>query len=120
MALVTAAVLMLGVVGCTGSGTTSAAGRTPPQRSSAPSSAAAAAAIPYSLLTHCGIDEARIGSRYLEADTPLSGGDYNAPPGWGTPFQAGTMTFLSSTRAVFRDDRGHQVFFRVRPGATAF
>jgi hypothetical protein len=32
----------------------------------------------------------------------------------------GTMTLLSPAEAVFRDHAGHQVQFRLRPGATAF
>jgi hypothetical protein len=30
------------------------------------------------------------------------------------------MTLLSTSEAVFRDDAGHHVLFRVRPGATSF
>ena len=30
------------------------------------------------------------------------------------------MTLISSAEAVFRDSVGHQVQFRLRPGATAF
>jgi hypothetical protein len=76
--------------------------------------------IPYRLLTHCGIDEARIGSTYYVADHPLSDGHGNPPPDWGDPFQAGTMTLHSPGIAVFRDARGHRVAFRARPGATAY
>jgi hypothetical protein len=95
---------------------------TPGQPSTAAAKAAAAAgpARPYQLYTHCGIDEARIGSRYFEAVHPLSDGQGNPPPGWGNPYQQGTMTLLSPARAVFRDHAGHQVEFRLRPGATAF
>jgi hypothetical protein len=75
---------------------------------------------PYQLATHCGIDEARIGNRYFEAVHPLSDGQGNPPPGWGNPSQPGTMTLLSPAEAVFRDHAGHQVYFRLRPGATAF
>ncbi len=75
---------------------------------------------PYQLYTHCGIDEARIGGRYFEAVHPLSDGQGNPPPGWGNPFQQGTMTLLSPTEAVFRDRAGHQVQFRLRPRAAAF
>src|SRR5712671_2469442 len=88
-----------------------------------PSTAAAAAVRsprPYQLYTHCGIDEARIGNRYFEAVHPLSDGQGNPPPGWGNPYQQGTMTPLSPAEAVFRDHAGHQVQFRLRPGATAF
>ncbi|MEV7569259.1 hypothetical protein [Streptomyces tanashiensis] len=75
--------------------------------------------MPFELYTHCGIDEARIGSTYFEAETPLSDGSGNPPEGWGNPTQRGTMTLKSETEAVFTDDAGHEVKFRARPGATA-
>jgi len=82
---------------------------------------------PYLLLTHCGIDEARIGGRYFEAVHPLSdgrgdprAGQGNPPAGWGNPFQRGTVTLLSPTEALFHDQAGHHVLFRLRPGATTF
>jgi len=75
---------------------------------------------PYLLLTHCGIDEGRIGSRYFEAVHPLSDGQGNPPAGWGNPFQPGTLTVLSPTEALFQDHAGHHVLFRLRPGATTF
>ncbi|MGW7365938.1 hypothetical protein ACWGI8_21495 [Streptomyces sp. NPDC054841] len=77
-------------------------------------------AIPYDLYTHCGIDEARIGSTYFEAQTPLDDGAGNPPEGWDNPTQRGTMTLTSGTQAVFTDDAGHEVTFRARPGATGF
>ncbi|MFF4758351.1 hypothetical protein [Streptomyces sp. NPDC001292] len=76
--------------------------------------------IPYDLYTHCGIDEARIGSTYFEAEAPLSDGSGNPPEGWGNPTQRGTMTLTSEREAVFTDDAGHEVKFRARPGASAF
>jgi hypothetical protein len=75
---------------------------------------------PYDLYTHCGIDEARIGNGYFEANPPLSDGSGNPPAGWGNPYQAGTMTLVSATKAVFADKSGHRVVFRLRPGATTF
>jgi hypothetical protein len=77
-------------------------------------------AIPFDLYTHCGIDEARIGSTYFEADPPLSDGSANPPKGWGNPVQHGTMTLRSKIEAVFTDNAGHEVKFRARSGATAF
>ncbi|MFD7446465.1 hypothetical protein [Streptomyces sp. NPDC059909] len=82
--------------------------------------AASGRAMPFDLYTHCGIDEARIGSTYFEAETPLSDGSGNPPEGWDNPTQHGTMTLVSKTEAVFTDDAGHEVTFRARPGATAF
>lgn len=77
-------------------------------------------AIPFDLYTHCGIDEALVGSTYFEAETPLSGGAFNPPPDWDNPVQRGTMTLLSATEAVFTDAAGHEVRFRARKGATDF
>lgn len=76
--------------------------------------------IPFDLYTHCGIDEARIGSTYFEAETPLSDGSGNPPEGWNNPTQHGTMTLKSDTEALFTDSAGHEVKFRARPGASAF
>jgi hypothetical protein len=76
--------------------------------------------IPYDLYTHCGIDEARIGSTYFEAEVPLSDGSGNPPEGWDNPTQRGTMTLKSAREAVFTDDAGHEVHFRARPGASSF
>jgi hypothetical protein len=114
--LLIASGLAVVLVGCGSGSAPPAAG------SSRPSTAAAAArpARPYQLYTHCGIDEVRIGSRYYEAVHPLSDGQGNPPAGWGNPYQPGTMTLRPPAAAVFRDDAGHQVHFRLRPGATAF
>ena len=76
--------------------------------------------VAYNLYTHCGIDEARIGSHYFAAVHPLSDGSGNPPAGWGNPYQAGTMTVVSPAEAVFTDSAGHRVVFRVRPGARSF
>jgi hypothetical protein len=74
----------------------------------------------YNLYTHCGVGEARLGSQYYMAVHPLSDGAGNPPAGWGNPYDAGTMTQVSATEAVFTDGAGHSVVFKVRPGATAF
>lgn len=83
-------------------------------------SASSGREIPFDLYTHCGIDEALIGSTYFEADVPLSDGSGNPPEGWDNPTQRGTMTLKSKTEAVFTDDAGHEVHFRARAGASAF
>jgi hypothetical protein len=92
----------------------------PPAVPSRTAAAATGLARPYLLYTHCGIDEARIGNRYYQAVRPLSDGQGNPPAGWGNPYQRGTMTLLSSDEALFRDATGHQVLFRLRPGARSF
>ena len=94
----------------------------PPPAAQPAVTATAAARSPqsYQLYTHCGIAEARLGNRYFEAVRPLSDGTGNPPPGWGNPYQAGTMTLVSPAEAVFRDAAGHRVLFRLRPGATGF
>jgi hypothetical protein len=71
--------------------------------------------VPYDLYTHCGIYSARIGNRYYEAARPLSDGAGNPPPGWDNPYQAGTMTLVSPTEAVFTDKAGHRVVFNMKP-----
>jgi len=109
-----ASAVVAGVLAACGSGP--AARVTSPNRHST----TAGSPKPYQLYTHCGIDEARIGNRYFEAVRALSDGQGNPPPGWGNPYQQGTMTVLSPAEAVFRDHAGHQVQFRLRPGATAF
>jgi hypothetical protein len=105
--------LAAGVTGCsarTYEGPDSAIGTPSPGRT-----------LPFDLYTHCGIDEALIGTTYFEAQTPLSDGSGNPPAGWDNPSQHGTMTLTpSGTRAVFTDDAGHKVAFRARPRATAF
>ena len=80
----------------------------------------AAKPLPFDLLTHCGVDDAKIGDAYFEAESPIIGAANSAPVGWDNPYQHGTMTLLSPDTAVFHDDRGHEVRFRARPGATAF
>lgn len=100
----------------------SRSGPEPGPEPSAPVAAppSAARSFPFDLLTHCGVDEAKIGDTYFEAEEPLAGPAASAPAGWDNPYQRGTMTLLSPDTAVFRDDHGHEVRFRARPGATAF
>jgi hypothetical protein len=92
----------------------------PPAAPKAAAVTATAKPMPYDLYTHCGIDEALIGDRYFVAVRPLSDGAGNPPAGWGNPYQAGTMTLVSPTEAVFTDKAGHRVVFRLRPGAKSF
>lgn len=86
----------------------------------APSSHTRTAGKPYSLYTHCGVHEAHLGHTYYVAEHPLDDGQGNPPPGWGNPYQPGSITTPSPGVAVFRDTLGHVVRFHARPGATAF
>lgn len=97
----------------------------PPEPKPAPPAAPAPTPTPvtlpnFALFTHCGVDEAKIGDRFYEAETPLIGPARSAPPGWDNPYQEGTMTLAPPASAVFRDHLGHEVRFRLRPGATDF
>ncbi|MDQ0826242.1 hypothetical protein QFZ60_002415 [Arthrobacter sp. B2I5] len=78
-----------------------------------------ASTMPMMLYTHCGIEELRVVDTFFTAETPLNDGQGNPPPGWGNPYQAGTVT-VAGSEAVFRDDNGHVVTFHARPGATSF
>ena len=105
-AAVGAAVALVAVFGL---GHGSPPGKTPAGRS-----------VRYNLYTHCGVSEARLGNQYYVAVHPLSDGAGNPPAGWENPYDAGTMTQVSATEAVFTDGVGHAVVFRVRPGAKTF
>ena len=87
----------------------------PPSPTTAAATTTAPKPVPYDLYTHCGIDYAQVGNRYYEATPPLSDGSGNPPPGWGNPYQPGTMTVLSPTQAVFTDKAGHRVVFTLVP-----
>lgn len=61
----------------------------------------------------------KVDDTFFIAESPLHDGQGNPPPGWGNPYQAGTVT-ISGSQAVFEDDDGHAVTFVARPGATGF
>ena len=76
--------------------------------------------MPFDLMTHCGIDELKADGRYFQrVGGILDDGSHNPPPGWGNPYQHGTLT-ITSDIAVFRDKQGHVETFKVRLGATEF
>jgi hypothetical protein len=83
-----------------------------------PTAVPAGATVAYQLSTHCGIGWEYIGGRWFEAQPPLSDGAGNAPQGWGNPYDAGTITMLSATKAEFRDPAGHSVILVLQPDAT--
>jgi hypothetical protein len=87
----------------------------PPSPTAAAATTTAPTTLPYDLYTHCGITYARVGNRYYEATPPLSDGSGNPPPGWGNPYQSGTLTVISPTQVVFTDKAGHRVVFTLVP-----
>jgi hypothetical protein len=82
-----------------------------------PSSAEPGVAYPVDLYTHCGVRGIDIGGVWFAADPPLVEAGGNPPAGWGNPDQRGTVTLLSETEAVFRDDAGHEVRLRADESA---
>jgi hypothetical protein len=71
---------------------------------------------PLQLYTHCGVLSARFDGRDWNADPPLlDEGEANPPPGWGNPFDQGTMTLIGPNLAEFRSEAGEVARFRPRP-----
>jgi hypothetical protein len=66
----------------------------------------------YSFYTHCGIEWTLINGHYWHADQPLSDGNGNPPPGWGNPFQVGTLTVIDQATAEFESSAGSVTFRR--------
>jgi hypothetical protein len=77
-----------------------------------PATTSAHPGTPYRLYTHCGIQWARIDGTFWQATKPLSDGNGNPPPGWGNPYQQGTLTLTSHTTAEFTSPVGNATFKR--------
>lgn len=76
--------------------------------------------IPFNLYTHCGIGEIKAFGKYFERiGGTLGDGFGNPPKGWDNPYDKGTLSVVGPS-AVFRDSRGHEVNFKLRPKATGF
>lgn len=99
--LITITVVGLAAVGCGSQ-----------MASHASSVAAPATSRPYALYTHCGIEWTKIDGTFWRATRRLSDGNGNPPPGWGNPFQRGTLVFLNSTTARFESAAGSVTFRR--------
>lgn len=66
---------------------------------------------PFSVYTHCGVENVRIDGRWWHAQPPVYNKERTGPPaGWDDPFQEGTLTVESPDRAVF-EALGQQVVF---------
>lgn len=65
--------------------------------------AAAPSTTPFTVYTHCGVENARIDGQWWHAKPPLYNQDQSGPPkGWGDPHQDGTLTMVATDRAVFK------------------
>jgi hypothetical protein len=80
-----------------------------------PAPAEVGVAYPFDLYTHCGIVGADVAGTWFAAAPPLVEGAGNPPAGWGNPYQRGTLTLLTSSEALFRDDAGHELRLRAAP-----
>lgn len=58
---------------------------------------------PFEIDVHCGVTNAGFDGRLWRADPPLIDGG-NPPPGWDSPYQAGTMTLTAPDQAEFVAD----------------
>jgi hypothetical protein len=68
------------------------------------------------LRTHCGIRDEWFDGRLWVAKPQLSDGSDNPPRGWGNPWQRGTISLVTRTRAVFRAGRLVAHFLPARRG----
>jgi hypothetical protein len=69
----------------------------------------------YRLYTHCGVRAAEVHGITFFAQPALDDGSGNPPPGWGNPYDDGTLTLVDQHTAVFRDPAGHTAWFTDRP-----
>ena len=71
---------------------------------------------PYALYTHCGVRAAFLDGRRWIADPVLSDSqNVNPPPGWGNPFDLGTMELITNDLARFTSNSGMVAEFRLLP-----
>lgn len=68
---------------------------------------------PYRLYTHCGIVSVTANGHIYYAQPILSEGA--APPGWGNPYDEGTLTMVDAHVVEFRDPSGHKATFTDTP-----
>jgi len=73
---------------------------------------------PYTLYTHCGVRNAEFDGRRWIADPIL--GDNNPPPGWGNPFDKGSMELVAEDRARFTRSAGLVAEFQPLPEGSEY
>ena len=93
-----------------------------PMPTATPASEAAPAVIgvrySHRLYTHCGVRSADFDGRRWLADPFL--GEANPPPGWGNPFDPGTIELVAEDRALFVSHSGERAFFIPAPADYEF
>jgi hypothetical protein len=73
----------------------------------------------YVLYVHCGVQWARIDGDWFETE-PLNDGNANPPPGWGNPYDKGSLTIVDSNTATYRRDNDETItFVRTKDGRPA-
>jgi hypothetical protein len=75
---------------------------------------------PYTLYTHCGVRSAFIDGRRWVADPILSVDNVNPPPGWGNPFDRGSMELVAEALARFTSSAGLAAEFRPLPEGSEY
>ena len=68
----------------------------------------------YTIYTHCGIRSAFFDGRRWIADPILSVDNVNPPPGWGNPFDKGSMELVAEDLAKFTSSAGLVADFLAR------
>jgi hypothetical protein len=61
---------------------------------------------PVSVYTHCGLRHVEFDGSNWEISGVLSDGSFNPPPGFGNPFDNGTVTLITYDRARYRSEFG--------------
>ncbi|MFI5287941.1 MAG: hypothetical protein ACHQ4F_16730 [Candidatus Dormibacteria bacterium] len=73
----------------------------------------------YNLYIHCGILSVTANGHTYYAEPPLSDGQGNPPPGWGNPYDNGTLKLIDEHTLRFSDANGPVATFTDTPaGAT--
>lgn len=74
---------------------------------------------PFTLHTHCGIDEVHYNGQWYErVGGRLHDGAGNPPPGWDNPEHEGMIVTVDDSTILYTDDAEHREEFRRREGAT--
>ena len=70
---------------------------------------------PFRLLTHCGIGPIYFDGWAWVPRSSLAGLEPNPPPGWGNPFEVGTVRLITGNALVLTSRAGRSLRFRLPP-----